>query len=164
MPLPLLLALASAHARFCNVENAHYALRTQPSVTASFRDVDSGRDWPSGLAMRLHIGATGRSFWFLPWNGGSSGSQHLASTEDVTKRGWHPPDPDGGPRPIGDLEFIATDKGYDLWDHVPVRGEIAPAHLLIPDLANVLSHQLPSGRGASTVRQFFDLADCRRRS
>ena len=155
-----LLAFVSSALSICPIEKAHYALRTQPSVTADFRDVQADPDWPAGIAMRLHIGASGRTYWWVPWNGGTSGGEHLASTTDVTKPGWRPPNPDDGPRPLGDVDFIATDGGYTLWNRVPVRGGPAPAHFLIPNLRNALWYGTPDNARQGTARQFFDLVSC----
>jgi len=156
-----LLALASGVSQSCKVENAHYALRTQPSVTADFHDVDSGLDWPNNLVMRMHIGESGRTYWWVPWNGGTNGQQSMASTLNASAPGWRPPNPDGGPRPLGDVQFIATDSAYKLLNHVPVRGGKAPAHFLIPDLREALWYRTPSDARDYTARQFFDLVSCR---
>lgn len=160
----LALLLAAAASLSCPVEQAHYVMRATPGVTADFRPIDSGADWPSGLAFRLHIGASGRSYWFLPWGGGSDGRQNLASTIDVDMPGWRPPSPDGGPRPVGDVAYIATDTTYHLIDRIPHRGDIAPAHILLPDLRDALWYRTPPDRRDSTPRQFFDLTACRRDS
>jgi hypothetical protein len=162
MPFLSLLALASAATDACPIENAHYALRNQPSITADFRDVNSGREWPSQLVMSLHDKATGRTYWWVPWNGGTNGQQNLASTTDGSVPGWQPPNPDDGPRPLGDVSFIATDAQYGLWDHVPVRGGPAPAHFLIPDLREALWYRTPPDAREGTVREFFDLVSCSR--
>ena len=160
----VLSVLILTSAQSCAIENAHYALRTQPSVTASFIEVNSGKDWPSNLAMRLDVAESDRTYWWLPWNGGSNGQQNLASTHDPRKSDWRPPGSDGGPRPLGDLQFIATDSNYALWDHVPVRGESAPAHFIIPDLRDALWYRTPATLRDRTVRQFFDLIRCDGRS
>ena len=156
-----LLILASAATQPCTIEHAHYALRTQPSVTATFIDRETGRDWPSSVVMRLHIGVSGRTYWWVPWNGGTNGRQNLASTTDASVQGWRPPNPDDGPRPVGDVEFIATNADYELWDHVPARGGPAPAHFLIPDLREALWYRTPVDARDGTARQFFDLVACR---
>ncbi|MFN3675955.1 MAG: hypothetical protein ACK4TC_08240 [Sphingomonas pseudosanguinis] len=152
-----LLALAAAALTPCPVERAHYILRDHPDVTADFRSVARDPDWPSGLALGVHHTASGRTFWWLPWNGGSDGLQNVASTGDVTAKGWHPPDPDGGPRPFGDRHYIGTDAAYHILNRVPNRGEPAPAHMLFPDSAGSQDHVF-------VARQFFDLAGCRPKS
>ncbi len=48
-----LLAIAVASVASCQVEHAHYVLRHDPSVTADFRPVDSGPDWPSHVAIAV---------------------------------------------------------------------------------------------------------------
>ena len=125
-------------------------------MTAYFRPVDSGSDWPSHIALAVHYEKSGKTFWWLPWNGGSDSLQNVASTEDVTVKGWQPPNPDGGPRPYGNRQYIVTDSNYNLINHVPIRGEAAPAHMLFPDSAG-------SGDTAFLNRQFFDLVSCQKK-
>jgi hypothetical protein len=155
----MLVALSmSAAFTACPIEGARYALRTEPTVAARFMRVESGRDWPQGLALRLDI--HGRREWFLPWNGGTDGRQNVSSTLDPTQPGWTPPNPDGGPRPLGDFEYIGVDATYLVLDSAPKRGGAAPAHFLLPHLDDALRH--PSGDRArdSIPRQFFDLIEC----
>jgi len=162
----MLILLAAAAVLSCDVEHARYALRTAPAVTASFVDVDTHRshgidDWPSHLAFRMRMAKTGRTYWFLPWPGGTDDLQHLASTTDVTAPNWKPPDPDGGPRPLGDLDYIATDAQYAVIDDIPHRGEPAPAHILLPTLGDHLWHQSPIIEPRDGApKQFFDLVAC----
>lgn len=87
--MPILIALTAT--LVCSAEHAHYALRHDPSVTAAFRAVPAYDDWPAGLALGLRIARTGKSYWWLPWNGGTDGRQNIASTTDVTAEGWRPP-------------------------------------------------------------------------
>ncbi|AZR28064.1 hypothetical protein [Xanthomonas vasicola] len=77
----LMMALAVSG---CAVENARYTLRDDAGVQAEFHAVASGPQWRAQLALRVHSSHTGLDAWFLPWNGGSDGSQHLASSTDVT--------------------------------------------------------------------------------
>jgi hypothetical protein len=116
--------------------------------------------------MRIHIGTSGRTYWFLPWNGGTDDLQHLASTRDVDSADWRPPSPDDGPRPLGDLDYIATDQTYRVLDHVPSRGEQAPAHILLPTLGDALWHRnfAVNDHRDSAPKQFFDLTACSPRS
>jgi hypothetical protein len=164
----MLLALAAAVASLsCTVERARYSMRTAPDITASFRDVDTAKaangwdDWPSHVAFRIHIGKTNRTYWFLPWPGGTNDLQNLASTTDVDAPDWKPPNPDGGPRPLGDFDYIATDAQYNVIDDIPRRGGIAPAHILIPGLGDSLWHQSADpSRREGAPKQFFDLVGC----
>jgi hypothetical protein len=148
-----LFVLGAASLAACPVDRARYVLRHDPDVTASFRAVDSGPEWPSGLALAIHYRKSGKTFWWLPWNGGSDGLQNIASTGDVTASDWHPPSPDGGPRPYGNRQYLGTDAAYNLIDHVPRTGEPAPAHMLFPDSAG-------SQDRAFAARQFFDIVGC----
>jgi len=153
-----LLALSAATVATvasCPVEQAHYVLRHDPGVTAYFRPVDSGPDWPSHVAIAVQYTELGKTFWWLPWNGGSNGLQNVASTEDVTAKDWQPPSPDGGPRPYGNRQYVGTDIMYKLINHVPKRGELAPAHMLFRDAAG-------SKGTAFLDRQLFDLVACRK--
>lgn len=154
--MTLMLGLAAS----CVPEHARYVLREDPAVSARFLVVDTTPDWPSGLALRLHSTRTGRDYDFLPYPGGSDARLHLASTTDVTAPQWRAPDPDGGPRPLGDIEYIGTDAGYLLSSKLPRRGEPAPAHFLLPDLREALWYRAASDQREATARQFFDLAAC----
>jgi hypothetical protein len=145
-------AFAAASISQCTVERAHYVLRHYPAVTAYFRDVDSGRDWPSGVALSVHHKSSGKTFWWLPWLGGTDGLQNVASTQDVTKRGWQPPNPDGGPRPYGNRQYLGFDSAYNIVP-IPRRGSTAPTHMLFPDSAG-------SGDTVFRIKQFFDLVSC----
>lgn len=162
--MSLVLVAAMAAALACPVEEARYVLRAAPQVTAHFRKVASGRDWPSGLALATTFARSGHTYWWVPWNGGTNGQQNVASTTDVTKPGWRPPSPDDGPRPHGDLEYLGADTSYTFLNAVPVAGQPAPAHFILAGLGRRL---YGPGFGdprdepeAPDTRQFFDLVAC----
>ena len=67
----LIALLAAASLPSCTFDHAHYVLRTAPGVTADFRPIDSGSDWPSALAIRIRFAKSGRAYWFLHWSGGT---------------------------------------------------------------------------------------------
>ena len=148
-----LLALATVSIHGCPIENAIYVLRHTPDVTAFFKPVDRSPDWPGGLAWGVHSKKTGKTSWWLPWNGGSDNLQNIASTTDVAAEDWRPPNPDGGPRPLGNREFLSMDANYNIIDEIPQRGRLAPAHILIPDAGS-------SQDRVFVAKQFFDLASC----
>jgi hypothetical protein len=148
-----ILAIAAASATQCPAENGHYVLRHVPDVSAHFREVDSGPDWPSGLALAVRSKKSGLVTWWLPWNGGTNNLQNLASTTDVSAPGWRPPNPDGGPRPLGNRQFLALDADYNIMPSVPRLGRPAPAHFLIPESGS-------SGDRVFPEKQFFDLVSC----
>ena len=162
------LALAASLAN-CRVEHAHYSLRNAPGITADFRAVgvtdrrSPTDDWPSHLALGIRLTKTNRTYWFLPEPDGTAHLQHFASTTDVTAPGWKPPNPDGGPRPLGEIDYIATDANYRVIDAVPRLGDIAPAHMLFADLGEVLWYRTPSNRRDGAPKQFFDLVSCKHR-
>ncbi len=153
----LLIAAAAVAAIRCPVETARYTLRGDPSVTASFRAADTGPDWPSDLVLRIHFARTGHDTWWLPWNGGTDNRQNLASTTDVRAAGWRAPSIDGGPRPLGSIEYIGMDESYDIQDAVPKRGTEAPGHFLLPHLGEAVWYH---GQPAYSDRPEKRLFDC----
>jgi|SRR5579859_7640458 len=152
----MLALVAAVSLASCAFDHAHYVLRGDPQVTADFRPIDSGGDWPAGLAVRIRFGKSARAYWFLPWDGGTDGLQHLASTTDVEQPGWRPPSPDGGPRPLGDIDYIGTDRGYRVLDAAPHRSAPAAAHMLLPNLGDRTWH----ANFDAAPKQFFDLTGC----
>lgn len=162
--MAIVLAATVAATVACPSEHAHYILRGAPQVTARFTKVDSGPDWPSGLALATTFGATGNTYWWLPWNGGTDGKQNVASTTDVAAPGWRPPSPDDGPRPHGDLEYLGADASYTILDGVPEAGKPAPAHFMLAGLGRRLygpGYGDPEDEPGSTdTKQFFDLVEC----
>lgn len=151
--MALLLSLTAVAALACQADEARYVLRHDPDVTAWFQPVESGPDWPSGLALAVHSRSAGQTSWWLPWSGGSDNLQNIASTMPVTTPGWRPPNPDGGPRPHGNRQLLSLDSDYTVLDRVPRRGGPAPAHMLIPNAGS-------SGDTAFPSKQFFDLVGC----
>lgn len=159
------LLMLAATAAACPVERAEYRLRDQPATSLRFIARDTGPDWPSGLLARIDVAGSGHRYWWLPWNGGSDGQQHLASTRDPDSPGWVPPglDGDGKARPLGDVDYIATDAAYRVLESVPKQGEAAPAHSLLPGLDEALWYRRDAADAASgdrVVRQFFDFSGC----
>jgi len=159
----LTLAVLSSPAATCPLEQAHYALRDAPGVTAGFRSVERSRDWEAGLALFVRSTQPDRTWWFLPYSGNGVGTRgHLASTHDVTARGWVAPDPDSGKeRPLGDLDYLAMTADYRVIETVALRArQPAPAHLLIPDLQQALWYRTPWDARQSVPTAFFDLTGC----
>ncbi|QWC55761.1 hypothetical protein F7D01_00485 [Erythrobacter sp. 3-20A1M] len=134
-------------------------MRDEPTVTASFYPVDSGDYWPAHVALAINFGETGRTYWWLPASGGSNNLQYIVSTTDVTLPEWHPPSPDGGERPLGEIEYIGTDADYNIIDDIPTMGGIAPAHMLLTSLGDRTWHWSTTQRD-SAPKQFFDLIGC----
>ncbi len=155
----LIFALAVATAVPCPVEQAHYRLRHDAGVVLSFAPVASNKDWPSGVAAVVRFYRSGRMYDFLPYDGGTDGRQNLAHTTDVTHPDFKLPSPDGGPGRLGDMEFLAMDAHYDVIQHVPRRGDQAPAHILLPHLRDVTWYGNDAARDAAE-KQFFDLVSC----
>ena len=150
------IALALAAAAACPVENAHYTLRHQDGVTLSFQPIASSRDWPSGVAMVIHVTRSGDTNYFLPWQGGTDDKENVTHTTDITRPDFQLPSPDGGPGRLGDMEYIATDAGYEIIDHTPMRGDPAPAHILLSGLSASSWHQ------DAVAKAFFDFDGCLR--
>lgn len=154
-----LLALAAASSIHCPAESARYVLRHAPDVSADFRKVDSGPDWPSGLALAIRFKKSGHTYWWLPWNGGTDNRQNIASTTDVTASDWRPPSPDGGPRPHGNMEYLGLNANYDIINDIPHRGKPAPAHMLLA-YAGAAEFNHGAGNSVPDTKQFFDLVGC----
>ena len=158
-----LLTLAAVASIACPVEQAIYTLRTAPQYTGAFRDVAGGDEWPTGIAFGVRSSVTDRSYWWLPGIPGSSGRHYLYSTTDVEAKGWKAPSPDGGPRPLGELEYIATDVSYRVLEEIPRRAASAPAHILLFTLGEALwyGNDRLNQRRERPPTQFFDLTGCR---
>ena len=148
-----LLALAAASVGRCPAERSHYVLRHTPGVSAYFRAIPGSTNRPSGLALAIHSRKSGQTSWWLPWRGGTDNLQHIASTRDVTAPGWRPPNPDDGPRPFGDREYLGADADYNIINDIPRRGKLAPVHMLIPNAGS-------SGDPVFVAKQFFDFVSC----
>jgi hypothetical protein len=165
MLVAMLLAVSVVGA-ICEVEGARYRLRGVPYVTAQFRDLDTGRNWRAGVAFQVKFNrpgeleskTSGRSYRFIPWEGGTADLRHMISVKDVSARGWRPPDPDRSEdRPLGDLDYVGTDAHYNVIGRVPHRDGTAPAHILLLNLGDVLKHRADE---ELLPQQFFDLVSC----
>jgi hypothetical protein len=159
----LTFAMLSSTAASCPLERAHYVLRDAPGVVAGFRPVERSPVWGAGLALYVRSAQPERTWWFLPYSGNGVGTRgHLASTHDVTARGWVAPGPDSvKERPLGDLDYLAMTVDYRVLEAGALRaGQGAPAHLLIPDLQHALWYRTPSDARQSVPTAFFDLTGC----
>lgn len=139
----------------CPVAEAVYQVRHQPDVTAGFRNVPASQDWPSGLALEVHVKPSGRSYWFLPWQGGTDQRTNMAWVRE-------------GSSPIQyqdirrDLQVIITDAEYNVLAEVPKAGGRAPSHFLMPDLGAMVWHSTTGLNRDNIARRFFDLVACRK--
>jgi len=159
----LTFAVLSGAPALCPLEQANYVLRGAPGFTAAFRPVAVSEDWPAGVALEIRSAQSGRRYDFLPYQGGGDGALgHLASTHDIAQPAWTPPGPDDGKaRPLGDLDYMVLDATYAVGSkHVLRHGQAAPAHLLIPELANTFWYRTPSDARESAPTAFFDLTAC----
>ncbi len=156
--MSVFLALAATAALRCPAENAQYRLRHAPEVSASFQRVAADDDWPAGLALAIGF-KSGHVYWWLPAIGGTNHRQTLVSTTDTYAPDWHPPSPDGGPRPHGSIEYLAFDAAYDIVDAMPRRGQPAPAHMLIADAGDA-EFDHGAGHSVPDTKQLFDLVGC----
>jgi hypothetical protein len=147
--------LLGSVATTCPVERAHYVLRGSDAVTAEFRPAPTSRDWPAGVALVLRFAASKRSWYALPWNGGTDRRQHLRLVR-ATGDGL-PADVGSAP---GDLDLMTTDADYRFATAVPRRGEVAPAHLLLPGAGGRLWHATTNPVRDELPDAFFDLAGC----
>jgi hypothetical protein len=150
LSLALLLSAASTP---CPAEQGEYRLRGDASVTARFHPVETTRDWRTGLALRVRVGSTGRSFWFLPWQGGTDGRSNLAWVRERNS-------PIQIQSAREDIEFFITDENYTFDSAVPHRGGAAPAHMFLPGLTRLAWMSSTSASRDSVARAFFDLVSC----
>jgi hypothetical protein len=148
------LLLAAAPPATCPVERARYEMRARPSITARFHRVVKTEDWRTGLALEIRIGASGRTYWFLPWNGGTNGKTNVRWVQELNSILMEETALDS------DLDFFSTDAAYVFHGVVPTAGDAAPAHLFLPDLGYALWYRTPGNRRDSAERSFFDLTDC----
>jgi hypothetical protein len=105
----LLVFAAAVAALSCPVERAHYALRSDPTVTATFHPTAVNGDWPGGVTLRIHIGRAGHDYWWLPWNGGTDDMRHVRLTRRVGQAS-----PSGDLRLGYDEDFWTTDAAYNM--------------------------------------------------
>ena len=155
----LLLAahFATAVSEPCPIERARYRMRAESNVTAEFHPTKRNGDWPSGLSLAIHVSQTDRTYWWLPWNGGTDDMRHVRLT-------WNPAQEDGPPgdlKPGIDQDFWTADADYTFLDAVPRAGDRAPAHLLMPMLGRTLYFgTVQTHRADNVPRSFFDLVSC----
>jgi len=134
--LTVVLALAPVCAHACPVEQAHYAMEGVPGVEAGFSPVGHHAGWKSDVA--LYVRTPAHMDYFL-FDQGSARYVRLISTTDVTASGWKPPDPDGGVRPLGSMEYFSLHADGSFYqDVIPKAGDEAPARIFLPDLAEVM--------------------------
>lgn len=150
MPFSLVLA---ASVLSCPVENARYELRGETGVTARFYVVPRSSDWPTGLALRVRVERSGRSYWFLPWQGGTDQKTNLAWVRERNSAIQH--------QTIRrDIEFFTMDGAYNPGPEVPKAHGSAPAHMLIPGLGSLAWYSTTHASRDSIPRTFFDLTGC----
>lgn len=72
---------------------------------------------------------------------GSSPSISLISTTDILVKGWRPPEPDGGDRPLGDMPIMIAGGGFIFNFDIPRKRAARPEYLLLPHLPEALEMQ-----------------------
>jgi len=150
----LLLALGVAAApATCPVERAAYRLRGQPGFTAEFHPVPTNVDWPLGIALAIHAAKTARTYWFLPWNGGTDGRLHLRWVRVSGDR------LDGKSIAL-DQDLLLIDQNNDFIARVPPRGGEAPARFVVPGFARQLWYATVVDERDSMTQAFFELGSC----
>jgi len=139
----------------CPVTDAMYRVRNQPEVTGRFRAVPKSEGWPSGLAFQVHVRLSDRSYWFLPWQGGTDQRTNMAWVKEESS----PLQFQDGRR---DLMIITTDENYTVLPEVPKFGDLAPSHILMPDLGPTVWYSTTAEIRDSIARAFFDLVSCKK--
>lgn len=150
----LFVATALLAAATCPTERADYRLSADPSITARFHGVARSEDWPNGVALQVRFGKTSRSYWFIPWQGGTDGRTNMAWVREASA-------PIEGQAVRRDVEVFTTDSRYAIDAAVPMAGQPAPAHILLPDLGHLTWYGTPGDKRDSAPRAFFDFVACR---
>ena len=149
----LLSLILAASLTSCPVTEATYQIRNQTEVTARFRPVPKSEDWPSGIALQVHVKSSGRSYWFLPWQGGTDQRTNMAWVKE-----------EGSPVDFQnirqDMLLITTDEKYNVLPEVPKSGDVAPIHFLMPDLGPMVYYSMTAEHRDSIARTLFDLISC----
>jgi hypothetical protein len=153
----VLLAIPPCHAA-CPLERAHYSLRGAPTVTARFREIGKYPGWITNVALQIDFQKEGDHFWWL-FDEGSARYLNMISTTDIDKAGWQPPsEQNNGRRPLGEKHVWFADGAYNLNYNAPKSGDVAPAHIFIPDFEEAMWYEVEPRRGVPTA--FFDLIRC----
>lgn len=149
----LLAGSAAAVPATCPVERAAYRLRGQPDFTAEFHPVPTNLDWPQGIVLAIHSAKTGRTYWLLPWNGGTDDRLHLR---------WVRVAGDGldGMRIALDQDLLLIDRNDDFIARVPSRGGGAPARFVMPGFARQLWYATAVDERDSMTQAYFELGAC----
>ena len=155
--ISLAAVATSASAAECPVSRARYADPTG-TVTATFKAIGRRAGWPTDVAFSVQL--RGRpKHWFV-FDRGASRHLTLISTTDVDAKGWAPPSPDGGPRPLGDMTYLAATSSFASIPDLPTSGGSAPALIALPDLAELLARRTSPPENTDVA--FLKLAGCRR--
>lgn len=150
----LLAALLATVTVACPTERAQYRLSSDASVTAEFFPVPRTADWAGGVALRVRFGKTGRSYWFVPWQGGTDGRTNMAW---VRERG----DPIAGQSVREGIEIVTTDADHRIHEAIPRATRPAPRHILLLGLRTLTWYRTPHDRRDDARRGFFDRTGCR---
>ena len=153
-------SLASADpAPGCKTANARYEMMGTPGFTAGFLPQPKRQEWPTNVAFFVRSAQSGKTFWFL-FDAGTARYVSLISTTDVTAPNWTPPDPDGGSRPLRDMNYLATDAALKFSLDLPRADAPAPAYVLLPDLAETLWYGQRDGAKEDAPTAFFKRVGC----
>ena len=154
-----LTTTAKSSSTTCAIEGSSF---TGPDgAVAVFRYIGRHNGWKSDLALGVRAGRRNPFHWFL-FDRGSARYINLISTTDVGRPGWSPPSPDGGPRPLGEMHFVAATSTLAVTSALPTSGASAPHYLLLPDLPEVLAHR--ANPPENVPLYFLKLARCGKRN
>ncbi|WP_132146388.1 hypothetical protein [Luteibacter rhizovicinus] len=155
--ISLAFCLIATSASACDFASARYQHSADANLHASFKVLKLRPAWPTDLALDIRDEKTSTSFWFL-FDAGASSYVSLISTADVTAKGWTPPSPDGGIRPLGSMHIFMWNKDMRIADTVPEAQGQAPETFFVPDLTESLRH---TAKPPLQIDQgFFKLVSC----
>lgn len=140
----------------CNYGRSTYQHVEEPSWRITFTPLDR-RASLSDMALHLVGPGANASYWFV-YDGGSAPAVALISTTDVTARGWTPPQPEGGVRPLGSLWVYAMDASMRISFEIPKLRAVPPMYLFVPELSEALRGSSPRHNLRPGI---FKLTGCR---
>jgi hypothetical protein len=131
----------------CPLVQARYAA-SDNQVTARFHAIGRRPGWRSDVALGVRSAPGRPEHWFL-FDRGAARRINLISTTDVTKRGWQPPSPDGGARPLGEMTYLAADARKAVIAALPTSASPAPRLIVLPELPEVLARRASPAEDAT---------------
>ncbi|MEH3158147.1 MAG: hypothetical protein PGN08_03955 [Sphingomonas taxi] len=140
----------------CRIDHARYVLRAEPATMLRFHIVPKSRDWWSELAAELTLARNGRVSWWLPTASGTSDLRNFA----WTALAGSPQAAPNYPYKLRGLHYFAFDRDYGMVNATLMKGDVAPAHILLTDLRDAFWYGDDPATRTSPPQSLFDLVAC----